>query len=366
VCRFFELVLVSRNRNRVWSAHGCSFRFKESFLVVGLLAGLAAGLAQAGGMKIEIVERERHFRAGEVVARTVRLDNNAETTMTAGLVWTAAIPPAVLETGMLTALLPPRQPVAIPLRFRLPPVRRTVQAQLILSAEAGPGERAERVDWLRVYPGRLKLPWAFLAKHRIGVLDPGDKLAARLRTLGARPEVQLSPRDAEDFKGDLLLVGEDCFKGAAEWTRWREGVRRRGGAATSVVVLHQAFAADPGGAKGAGTWAEPELTAAGRALLRELDPADLSGWHGGGAVRGPWLPLPPGRCLSLLRPAGTDDQTMGISTSALLVEPLGPGRALERCQVPLLARWEAEPACELLLNTLMRKAVSGAFLVQRN
>lgn len=326
-----------------------ALHFKGLLRAIGLSGMLAAGLAHAGGLRIAIVERERHCRAGEVATRTVRLTNDGAATSTLRLAWTAAITPAVLESGTLTAQAPPLQQVEFPLRLKLPPVRRAVEARLVLGAQAGSGERVELVDRLRVYPKRLDLPWAFLKTRRIGVFDPGGGLTARLRALGARPEIQLSLRDAEDFAGDLLVVGEGCFSSVAQWLRWREAVRRHGGPGTSVMALHQAFAESDA----PGDWAEPELTTAGKAALRELDPEDLAGWRGGGALRGPWLPEPAGAFVCLMRPAGMDHQ------AALLVESLGGGRVLVRCQAPLLSRWNAEPGCEMLLNTLIRKALDG-------
>lgn len=287
-----------------------------AWAVAGLLA---AGAAHAGALRADWTDAGWHVRAGQAVTRTVLIENSAATTAALRLAWTLAVPPLVVDSGRLETRVPPRGRAALPLRLRLPPAWRTVEACLLLSAQDAPGSSLTLAGSLRVYPPDLELPWAFLRTRRIGVVDRQGALTARLRALGGRPEMLRTPAEAAHFTGDLLVIGEQCLASGEEWAAWRAALwRGRAG----CVVLDQSSRAGPG--------AKPVLPDEGPpVVLPGVEPADLAGWPGGALRAVPRAQSLPG------------------------------GRLLLTCPIPLLERWETEPACELLLNALLREALEG-------
>lgn len=304
-----------------------------------LLAGAAAfaggGGAPAGELGLALGERENHGRAGETVTRTVILTNTGATTAAVRLDWRLAAPPALIDAGTAALDVPPRESRRLALRLRLPPVRRP--ADLDLAVQAAGGEPPlPLLARLRVYPGRQEVPWAFLARCRLGVYDPRGGLRARLRALGGKPRELFSPEEAGAFDGDLLLLGESSLDDAAAWMALRQAQARRG-ARLPVLRLAQRWRSPATG--GAGAVVRP--VDFGHPLLRLLDPGDLFGW-----------PAPP---LEAWVPAAS-----AAAGAALLEETQAGSCRVLYCQVPLLGRWDAEPACEPLLSAMMRYALAHA------
>jgi hypothetical protein len=249
---------------------------------------------------------------------------------------------------MLDARVRSGHSVSVPFQLKMPAARRIVDMQLVMTADGGAAGTVCLKEIYRVYPERMELSWNFLRERRIGVLDSSGKLVKRIRALGGALQVIQSIDQAEDFAGDLLVLGEESLVNPRDWDALREKLRR---CYSPVLALRQNW-----GEPSEGTWCEVWSCAPDHPLFLDLTARDFEGWCSGGVTRGPWLDVPvgKGRCLLHVASGGSDSGKLVVTE-----EKLADGRLLLRCQVPILECWDAEPACELLLNNLMRRAIAS-------
>jgi hypothetical protein len=318
---------------------------------------------------LRLEEADRHAREREFVRRTAVLRNDGAATTAVRLEWRTAVETAAIEGGTMRLALPPRRETRVKLELRMPAARRAVRLRVAIEARGAGGARARLESWMRVYPARQELPWAFLKSRRIGVLDPRGELTRRLRELGGRPEALPSPTAAGNFDGDLLVIGEEALRDEGEWSGFEAALMKREPASLppAVVVLYQGYGITEEKRE---TRGRIRPTAAGAGLFRELEADDLAGWREEGWVAwGPFLAVQnaerpggekfgkSGRVGKVRVLAWAEKSESGIERereTVALEEALPGGNLLVRCQVPLVERWAREPACENLLNALMR------------
>ena len=325
---------------------------------------------EGSGIRLDVAETSSHFFAGEMVCRTVAVENKSSSTVSAPLVWRVMAESAILQQERLDLIVPAGGVTTSSVSLRMPEVKRLVVLHFLVLEQTTASSKAVLRMGLRVYPKDRQLAWEFLRDKKVGIWPPSDLLRSWFERLGARPRALEGISRISDFEGDLLVAGPGAFSDARTWRAFHEALEKRG-APIPVIVLRQDWL--PGQATvddGSGALEEREHGCSAvrcvreHPLLRQFEDGDFVGWRGlAGVGKLPFLSPPAGNFRRLLLPGV--GKTTPAEDALILERPFEKGLGILYCQVPLLEAREEEPVAEILFNETLRYALSNTASLTR-
>ena len=323
--------------------------------IIGLVTALAICKIRAGEVgPIQVELPARHLWAGEHVHLTVRvLGLDLGRGDRVSLRWESVLWGAVLAGGERQLAPSPEAGAQIAIGFEAPRVRHTSTAELRLALLRGPNVVATETTSLTIYPTWDPQPLQQLLRDKhVGLADPSGRLARVLRAHGLPGDDLPTAEAVRAFQGDAIVLGP----GASQTPALTESVLEAVESGLSAIWLEPADTSRwqaRFGLPKAG-----QASAFGQTILASEHPAlygiasdDLVSWRG---ESGPSFVMaaPDGGNWRGL--AAAKAEKPGFSVIELFP---GAGRIV-LCQLPVVSRFDSEPAARPVLEAMIRYALN--------
>ncbi len=304
-----------------------------------------------------VKEYDAHFFAGETVARTVNVYNDTVQPADLVLRWRMEGGPS----GEAPVSLPPGEHKELTLKLAMPSVEQVTAAPLSLTVTNGGKVVYEAEHWYWVCPRRA--PEFEAAGTNVAVLRGDGRAEAFLRSGGVEPTVLSAPAQIAGCGADVLVVEAHALDGVPAADMPVVGSKSGGPlvdfalAGGRVVVLEQ-DAYPPGMVPARLTGRATNVVFARSQLGRWLSDRQegwFQFWRGDNLVSHNTIAKPSQGSFCVGVDAGGSG---GLEDALLVAMPFGSG-GITLCQLAVSEKLGTEPAAAMVLEGLVRQAVSA-------
>lgn len=321
-----------------------------SFLIILLVILFLALNATQASISITLsgAQSNRSFFSGEDVQLTLFMPGNLQNYSEVVLNWQTLVRPAVIEKGKEIIKLKSGQKNKLTINFKMPEVKQRTELVCKIKIIADKKEIINKEILYSVFPKDIPRNLKnILSVKRVGLLDKQGRLQDIFKYLDIQFVPLKSRLSLEAFEGDLIIIGPETI--SADYLHnilltLEEKVNQGLGVLCFTYKDPPEFKMNLESVNPQPEllWAS-EITAPGHPVFQGIKEKDFLNW-----TIYPYA-LPQGNFRALLRTDTSEED------SPLIEFPHGRGKFIF-CQMPVIERFDLDPAARIFLENLIRYA----------